>query len=140
MIRLVIETGTRLCGLLLLLTGMAAALFTVQEAWNLYESPERVNRFARQVETDTGLDRQVSQVMFGLTDKQSDAGEPAAIDGNAAAAQDRPDIRLTYFISWILIILVLSLLVRVSLAMAHTGSKILLHDLRKERKNGYDDD
>ena len=138
MIRRIIEIGIRLCGLSLLLTGMAAATFTLQEAWDLYDHPELINRFAMQIEKDTGLDEQLSRALYGVVEKHNE--KSAVVEGSTTTEPDsggadspdeiRSDIRLSYFISWIIVIMVLSLLIRVSLAMAHTGSRILLYDLR----------
>ena len=151
MIRLIIEIITRALAVILLVSGFIAALFVLEKATNLYEDPNSIEPFAERVETATGLDRKLTSVLAGAIGGDAEGGEgnegaangadgstpgepdPASASGNETP-QSKEMVRLSYFVAWIIVILLLSLLIRISLAMVHTGGILVLHDLRAHPK------
>ena len=156
MIRTILEILVRAVATILFVAGFSAAIFVLEQAKDLYENPSSIEYFAEQIEVATNLDRRISQVLAGAlstrldttpkTDEDSDIIEDQATTANATGEGDAPmqgdatvqgdaPVRLSYFVAWLIVILLLSLLIRISLAMAHTGGILVLHDLKARPVN-----
>ena len=126
MIRLILETITRGVAAILFISGFGAAFFVLNQAKELYTNPEAVEIFAVHIENATAIDKKLSAVLSGVISIEPDTANDADTEGdnqpgaNPTQAQ-LPDIsestiRLSYFLAWIIIILLLSLRVRIALA------------------------
>ena len=103
----VVEMLVRLTGVVVLGAGVVLGAVVIGEAWNLYQAPQRISTFAEQVESASGVD----QAMHGLLGRGSD---PAA------------GLHLSYYLSWIIVLLLLSLLTRVAFGCMREGSRMAL--------------
>src|SRR5205823_13644738 len=54
------EIFVRLAGVLLLLVGLVVGIQVVMEAWDLYRSPEYIERFSWAIEKGTNLDKSIA--------------------------------------------------------------------------------
>lgn len=110
----------RACGFVLLTVGLWIALAVIGEAWSLYQSPERIERFATAIERGSHLDRAL-------------ASTSTAPDIEGEAAPVAPSFRLTYFVAWVIAILLLLLIGRLAIAAVKTGGELVLYDLHIKR-------
>lgn len=120
----------RLLGLGLLLVGLWAGVKVVLEAWYLYQQPERIERFARAIERGSNMDRALSRLAPVRAAEQPDPAG-AEVAGRAAAAPESDpaeSFRLSYFIAWVIAILLLMLVGRLALGAAKTGGELVLYD------------
>lgn len=115
----------RVLGILLLLAGFWLALQVLSAAYDLYEDPEKIERFATAVEKGANIDK----AMKGQTNKSQNhsADDPPTI----TSSDD--DLRLSYFCAWIIVFLLLLLTARISLATIKTGGELALFDTQLKR-------
>jgi hypothetical protein len=134
-----VDQGTRILniivrgfGLVLLLVGMIVALMVITSAWSLYDDPEEIEAFARAIEHGSNLDLTLSraksagreQLETGTTD-----------DGSTPEYADvpRPEFRFSYFVAWLIAILLLMLIGRLSIAAVRTGGELALYDVQVKK-------
>lgn len=123
------------CGFLLLVVGLWIALAVIAEAWSLYQEPQRVERFADAIEQGSHLDRALAAASTGHSPPNEDAASPAEV---LEQAQNAPPagangFRLSYFVAWVLTILLLMLIGRLAIAAVKTGGELVLYDLQIKR-------
>ena len=134
------HTVVRACGFVLLSVGLWIALAVIAEAWSLYQEPQKVERFALAIEQGSHLDRALANTTSGRAlaseeDTPAELGARARVSP-ATGAADNPEgasFRLSYFIAWILIILLLMLIGRLAIAAVKTGGELVLYDLHVKR-------
>lgn len=134
------HTVVRACGFVLLSVGLWIALAVIAEAWSLYQKPQKVERFALAIEQGSHLDRALANTTSGRVlaseqDTPAELGARARVSP-ATGAADNPEgasFRLSYFVAWILIILLLMLIGRLAIAAVKTGGELVLYDLHVKR-------
>lgn len=125
----------RSLGLLLLLVGMFVALMTIVSAWSLYANPATIENFARAVERGSHLDLTLAQVTAGEVTADVDATVeplPGALS-RPAAAPPLPSLRFSYFVAWLIAILLLLLIGRLAIAAVRTGGELALYDVQVKK-------
>ncbi len=134
------HTVVRASGFVLLSVGLWIALAVIAEAWSLYQKPQKVERFALAIEQGSHLDRALASTTSGRA-LASEEDAPAELGARArvtpaTGAADNPEgasFRLSYFVAWILIILLLMLIGRLAIAAVKTGGELVLYDLHVKR-------
>lgn len=134
----VVGAVARIAGLVLLLVGLWTAVAIVREAWILYSDPKnhRVEAFARAIEAGTHLDALLSPEppTAGLKNRDRNGG---ATDGRnrpqAAASRSDPSFRVSYFLAWGFIFVMLLLVSRLSIAAIKAGADLALYDVQIRR-------
>lgn len=134
------HTVVRAGGFVLLSVGLWIALAVIAEAWSLYQEPQKVERFALAIEQGSHLDRALASTTSGRA-LASEEDAPAELGARArvtpaTGAADNPEgasFRLSYFVAWILIILLLMLIGRLAIAAVKTGGELVLYDLHVKR-------
>lgn len=127
----------RACGLIVLLAGLWMVLKAVHEALVLYEDPSRIEILADHMERATNLDRSILSLQpkrGGKTAARPPAeAKPAGADPRPVTGTTPPrtGLRLSYFIAWIVELLLLLLIARVGLAALKTGGELVLHEAKK---------
>ncbi len=118
----------RLVGVILLLVGLWVSLKVIVEAWDLYRNPDHIERFAVAIERGSNLDKTVAAVTAPRSASRvtRDAGEGQAEEITPAPVI--PTLRLSYFLSWGIAILLLLLIGRLALASVKTGGELALYD------------
>ena len=113
----------RLLGLCFLVVGVGAAVIILNEAWMLYQEPERIDRFAVAIERGSNLDK-----IFTLS--EGEAGETAAGDTQAEtpAPSERGNLRLSYFAGWFLVLLLMLVGSIVAISAVSAGGRLVLYD------------
>ncbi len=121
----------RCCGLVLLAVGFVVALMVIADAWALYDNPDKIKSFARAVERGSNLDLTLSSAATKgrrqLEADNTDESLEAAFDGDAQAP---PGLRFSYFVAWLLAILLLLLIGRLAIAAVRTGGELALYDVK----------
>ena len=133
-----VAIAVRLVGVFVLLVGLWSAVTVIQEAWRLYREPGRIERLAAAIE-------QGSRIGDLLTSQQipTDRASPGSLGayGDEAANQPGSDalvstgdeedhqvFKITYFIAWVIGLLLLMLIGRLSIWVIKTGGELALYD------------
>lgn len=135
----------RAIGMLLLLFGLWLSLEVLNEAWQLYNDPTRIERFAEAIEKGSNIDRSIAPLQ--ISSAPTTPAEPGALstypDGSprpanpAATAETATNpeyrFRLSYFVGWIVALLLLLLLARIAIGIVRTGGELVLYDNQFKR-------
>jgi len=113
----------RFIGLFLLLFGLYVAVQVLLESYNLYQKPEQIERFAIAIERGSNIDK--SLVSFRKTVTSDSEGSNVAESNRSSN-----DIRVSYFFAWIIVLLLLLLIARISLSAIKTGGELVLYDMQ----------
>ncbi len=118
----------RFCGLMLLFIGLWIAVQVFNEALALYKDPANIERMATAIETGSNIDKSIAPI------RDSILGEDTSETESAAKTKDNKDgFRISYFIAWVVDLLLLLLLARISLAAIKTGGELALYDTQIKR-------
>jgi len=112
----VLRIIARIVGIVLVLVGSWIGISTIDEAWNLYHDPGRVERFALAIEKGSGIDSTLASAT------ESTGEKPAGF-------------RPSYFLSWIVAVVLLLLIARVTIWMIATGGRLTLYEARSRAFN-----
>lgn len=134
----------RIAGLALLAVGLWTAIAIIQEAWALYNRPDspRVEAIARAIEQASHLDRaltpkRVKPAPAGQAPEGGEAASDGEQNADAAAgpepAAEDPPVRFTYFIAWVILLMLLLLIGRLAIAAIKTGGELALYDVEVRR-------
>ncbi len=117
----VLAIVVRMSGLLLLFIGLWIAIQVFSEALSLYKDPTNIERMATAIEAGSNIDKTIAPIRDSLL------GESAE-DSNLKTEENSSGIRISYFIAWVVDLLLLLLLARISLAAIKTGGELALYD------------
>ncbi len=120
----------RLLGLVMLLIGLFVGIKVIFEAWDLYKEPQNIERFADAIEQGSHLD--VMLAKFTLHPKTNDS-ESVTQQPLQAAATSAESLRLTYFLAWIIAVLLLMVVGGLASSAIRTGGQLALYDLQVKR-------
>jgi len=120
----------RIAGLILLGAGFIVALMVIASAWSLYENPARIESFAREIERGSNLDLTLSNAVSAGRDQiAADLRDNPELSG-AAQAGAAAGFRFSYFVAWLIAILLLLLIGRLSIGAVRTGGELALYDVK----------
>jgi biopolymer transport protein ExbB/TolQ len=125
----------RACGFVLLAVGLWIALAVISEAWSLYQEPQKVERFAQAIEQGSHLDHALSSTSSGRTSAIEENAPPTELSTGTPATTNNPEgagFRLSYFVAWIVIILLLMLIGRLAIAAVKTGGELVLYERNRK--------
>lgn len=123
-------------GLFLLAVGLVVGLLAIWEALQLYHEPERIERFAEAIEKGSHIDKSLASLRASAnTDTgQDETGvAPAPATATVTPAHESDNVRVSYFLSWVIVLLLLLLIARLALAAIKTGGELVLYDLQVKR-------
>ncbi|MEX2481977.1 MAG: hypothetical protein WD928_14060 [Gammaproteobacteria bacterium] len=121
----------RIIGLMLLGVGFIVALMTIASAWSLYENPARIEAFAREIERGSNLDLTLSgAVSAGRRQADAEVRDNAEFDAVAPPQAETTSFRFSYFIAWMIAILLLLLIGRLAVGAVRTGGELALYDVK----------
>lgn len=122
-------------GLVLLVVGLIVALTVIGSAWSLYLSPTHIERFAQAVEQGSHLDLTLSRTtQHGQ--QQLDNADRAGVSATPrtpVSIATQPGLRLSYFMAWLIAILLLLLVGRLAIAAVRTGGELALYDVQVKK-------
>ncbi len=107
----------RIGGLVLLLVGLWFGVKVIGEAWGLYQHPESIQRFADAVESGSNIDKAL------LSGNRNDAGQNQQSAGFPASGDD---FRPSYFLTWIIVPVMLLILGRLAAWAVYAGGRLAL--------------
>lgn len=100
----------RFCGLMLLFIGLWIAIQVFNEALALYKDPANIERMATAIEAGSNIDKSIVPIRDSLLGEEDTDTETEV----ATKAKDNTDgFRISYFIAWIVDLLLLLLLARI---------------------------
>ncbi len=122
----------RLLGFILLLAGLWVALQVLLTAKDLYEHPENIERFAIAIEKGSNIDKTLAPIRDSLlVDSDTGNGVKRYNDTEQRpATAGAGDIRVSYFFAWVIALLLLLLIARISLTAIKTGGELVLFDMQ----------
>ena len=133
----------RVLGVVILLTGLYGAYQVVERAWMLFEKQETVVKFAEEIEKHAHLNAFLGQMNVlvdfvnkaksAIPDNQNQAfGKstyPSTPPAAAAATAPVPALNASYLMAWILTLVLLGLIGRISFWAITAGGKLALFSL-----------
>lgn len=120
----------RLLGLVMLLIGLFVGIKVIFQAWDLYKEPQNIERFADAIEQGSHLD--VMLAKFTPHPKVSDS-ESVTQQPLQKAETSSESLRLTYFLAWIIAVLLLMVIGGLASSAIRTGGQLALYDLQVKR-------
>jgi disulfide bond formation protein DsbB len=125
----------RIVGFILMFVGLWIGLKVINEAWSLYQQPQNIERLARAIEKGSNLDKALSAVEKAprASDGEDSAEAKAATSARVREVNDALGFRLSYFVAWVIGILLLMLVGRLAIAAIKTGGELALYDLQIKR-------
>lgn len=122
----------RILGFFLLLAGLWVAIQVLLTAQDLYAHPEKIERFAVAIEKGSNIDKSLIPIRDSLI-VNSDSGDGVqqySETENISSSVGTGNIRVSYFFAWVIALLLLLLIARISLTAIKTGGELVLYDLQ----------
>ena len=122
----------RILGFFLLLAGLWVALQVLLTAQDLYVHPEQIERFAVAIEKGSNIDKTLAPIRDSLLEESNSENEVQRYNEK----EQRPssvrsgNIRVSYFFAWVIALLLLLLIARISLTAIKTGGELVLFDMQ----------
>ncbi len=135
----VLNLVVRCCGLALMLVGLMVSLTVIVSAWSLYRSPTHIEKFAEAVEQGSHLDltlanaSQRGQQQLDTSDRAGISPLPRAADAATPTPAPPASFRFSYFMAWLIAILLLLLVGRLAIAAVRTGGELALYDVQVKK-------
>ena len=126
----VVSIVVRMCGLLLLFIGLWIAIQVFNEALALYKDPTNIERIAVAIENSSNIDKSIAPIRNSTFFENET--EPTR-ETKPAIASNRNSLRISYFIAWIVDLLLLLLLARIAIMAVKTGGELALYDAQIKR-------
>lgn len=134
-------------GLLVMIVGLSISLAVMVEAWSLYRDPVGIERLARAIERGSHMDHALSRASQASAATAPDETTPKAAAGKSTEDTDNVlGFRLSYFVAWVIAILLLLLIGRLAISAMLAGGQLVLYDrhveqlaraiVRESRRNG----
>ena len=122
----------RIFGFLLLLAGLWVALHVLLTAQDLYEHPEKIERFALAIEKGSNIDKTLAPIRdkSNVENDSEDSVQQYPETKKRTANAGSGNIRVSYFFAWIIVLLLLLLIARISLTAIKTGGELVLFDMQ----------
>jgi hypothetical protein len=118
----------RILGLFLLFAGLWVALQVLLTAQDLYEHPEQIERFAVAIEKGSNIDKTLAPIRDSLIVESDTEGEVQ--NNSQPSSAGAGNIRVSYFFAWVIVLLLLLLIARISLTAIKTGGELVLFDMQ----------
>jgi len=124
----VLSIVVRMCGLMLLFIGLWIAIQVFNEALALYKDPTNIERMAIAIEAGSNIDKSIAQTTTSIL------GEDEAATETATTSNEKTNgFRISYFIAWVVDLLLLLLLARIAIMAVKTGGELALYDAQIKR-------
>jgi hypothetical protein len=113
----------RAVGVVVLFVGLWVGIKVILEAWALYEQPQRIVRFADDIQKHSKIDGVIGSL-----------GAATGAD-KAQQAGSGPDngLRLSYFAAWFIVLLLIFVIGSLAMSAITTGGQLALYDLQLKR-------
>ncbi len=125
----VLSIVVRMCGLLLLFIGLWVVIQVFSEALGLYKDPTNIERLAIAIETGSNIDKSIVPIRDSLLEEEKIDTKTASKTENKQPS----DFRISYFIAWVIALLLLLLLARIAIMAIKTGGELALYDAQARK-------
>ena len=119
----------RLLGLVMLIVGLFIGIKVIFEAWSLYDEPQRIERFAEAIDQGSNLDNLITSFSQKTPSRESNVEQATA----AQPSSQQQSLRVSYFLAWIIAILLLMVIGGLASSAIRTGGQLALYDLQVKR-------
>lgn len=126
----VLSVVVRLCGLLLLFIGLWIAIQVFNEALALYKDPANIERMASAIEAGSNIDKSIAPIRESILGNDESDIE---VKNKANPKSNTESFRVSYFIAWVVDLLLLLLLARIAIMAIKTGGELALYDTQIKR-------
>ena len=120
-------------GLVLLFVGIIVALMVIISAWSLYDDPTSIETFALAIERGSRLDLTLSSAANAGAKQLDSAPIVNDEDAETRAPLRQPEFRFSYFVAWLIALLLLMLIGRLSIVAVKTGGELALYDVQVKK-------
>lgn len=121
--------SVRLMGIFMLIVGLWMGVKVIVEVWALYRGPQHIERFADAIDQGSNLDK----VLASFTGSQSKKPVDTKNGATNLAETTSENIRVSYFLAWVIVIFLLMLIGRLALLAIKTGGELALYDLQVKK-------
>jgi Na+/proline symporter len=118
----------RSLGLIMLIIGLYVGIKVIFEAWDLYDEPQRIERFADAIDHGSNLDSTISSLTASVVNTKT-----ADIEPHSETAKANDSLRVSYFLAWFLAVLLLMIISGLAMSAIKTGGQLALYDLEVKR-------
>ncbi|PHS71613.1 MAG: hypothetical protein COB23_01200 [Methylophaga sp.] len=126
-----ISIVVRLLGLAMLVIGLFIGIKVIFEAWDLYDQPQRIERFAEAIEQGSHIDSLIASLSPKLI-KKSPSNEQNSFSSPSIENNDE-SLKITYFLAWFIAIILLMVIGGLASSAIRTGGQLALYDLQVKR-------
>jgi disulfide bond formation protein DsbB len=120
----------RLLGLVMLLIGLFVGIKVIFQAWDLYKEPQNIERFADAIEQGSHLDVMLAKFTPHPKANDNESVTQQPVQKTEASAES---LSLTYFLAWIIAVLLLMVIGGLASSAIRTGGQLALYDLQVKR-------
>ena len=117
----------RVVGLVVLFVGLWVGIKVILEAWALYEQPQRIVRFADDIQKHSNLDGIIGSL------GAAESGEASTSEGRPKTQGADNGLRLSYFAAWFVALLLIFVIGSLAMSAITTGGQLALYDLQLKR-------
>jgi Na+/proline symporter len=118
----------RILGLIMLIIGLYVGIKVIFAAWELYDEPQRIERFSDAIDHGSNLDSTISSLTASALNINSTDATPRS---DMPEAND--SLRVSYFLAWFLAVLLLMIISGLAMSAIKTGGQLALYDLEVKR-------
>jgi len=125
-------------GFILMFIGLWVGLKVMSEAWALYQEPQNIERLGLAIEKGSNLDKALASAESAKA-SQKEGSARAALASSSCVREVNATLgfRLSYFVAWVIGILLLMLVGRLAIAAIKTGGELAFYDLQIKRFAEY---
>ncbi len=121
----------RLMGIFMLLVGLWMGVKVITEVWGLYRGPQHIERFADAIDKGSNLDKVLANFSSRKPGRAKE--REGLVEETKASEKQNESLRISYFLAWVIVILLLMMIGRLALAAIKTGGELALYDLQVKR-------
>lgn len=124
----IVNIVVRICGVLLLFVGLWLSIQVFSEALSLYKNPGNILRMATAIEAGSNIDKSFRPTHDSLLGQNE-----ISVKHKSSLKIKTDNFRISYFIAWVIDLLLLLLLARISITAIKTGGELALYDAQIKR-------
>lgn len=118
----------RILGLIMLIVGLFVGIKVIFAAWELYDEPQRIERFADAIDHGSNLDSTISSFTASKLNVEATDATP-----RSDIPKTNDSLRVSYFLAWFLAVLLLMIIGGLAMSAIKTGGQLALYDLEVKR-------
>ena len=117
----------RVVGVVVLFVGLWVGIKVILEAWALYEQPQRIVRFADDIQEHSKIDGVIGSL------GTLESGDGCSVAAGKKAQDAGNGLRLSYFAAWFIVLLLIFVIGPLAMSAITTGGQLALYDSQPKR-------